>query len=122
MKTQRAAWTAAMFVCTAAALSAQPLSRMKGKVVTEAGAPLAVDVRIEAISGPRGDGYIGQRTFSVRSSAKGEWTLIGFKAGAWMFAVAPEGYAPDAIVLPINVLVPAGSSISGVEPVLAARA
>jgi hypothetical protein len=59
---------------------------------------------------------VGQRTFSVRSGAKGEWTLLGFKAGAWMFAIAPPGYLPDVIVLPINVLVPAGSSIAGIAP------
>jgi hypothetical protein len=106
-----------MLLCTVvAALSAQPLNRIKGKVLTEAGAPLEADVRIEAISGPRGEGYVGQRTFSVHSSTKGDWTLIGLKAGAWMFAVAPPGYSPDAIILPLNVLAPAGSTIAGVNP------
>jgi len=106
-----------LVVCTAtAALSAQPLNRLKGKVLTDAGAPLQTDVRIEAISGPRGESYVGQRSFSVPSGANGEWALLGFKAGAWMFAAAPAGYAPDAIVLPLNVLVPAGSSIAGVNP------
>ena len=108
---------AAIVMCAAtAAMSAQPLSRLKGKVLTDAGAPLETDVRIEAISGPRGESYVGQRTFSVRSGAKGDWTLIGFKAGAWRFAVAPPGYSPDAIVLPLNVFVPAGSGIAGVDP------
>jgi hypothetical protein len=107
------------FVCAlsmSTALAAQPLNRMKGKVMIEGGAPLEADVRIEAIAGPRGGDYLGQRTYSVHSTVKGEWSLIGFKAGAWMFAVAPAGYVPDAIVLPINVLVPAGSSVAGIAP------
>jgi hypothetical protein len=117
MTSRRTTFPVAIALCvTAAALSAQPLNRMKGKVLTEAGVPLEAEVRIEAVLGPRGEGYVGQRTFSIRSGAKGEWTLIGFKAGAWMFAVAPAGYLPDAIVLPINVLVPAGSSIAGAAP------
>ena len=117
MKAQRTAVRAAIVLCTAtAAISAQPLNRLKGKVLTDAGVPLEADVRIEAITGPRGEGYVGQHVFSVRSGAKGDWTLIGVKAGAWMFAVAPPGYAPDAIVLPINLLVPAGSSIAGISP------
>ena len=103
-------------IAASIAPAAQPLARMKGKVVTDAGAPLEADVRIEAVAGPRGEGYVGQRAYSVRSSAKGEWSLIGFKAGAWMFTIAPPGYIPDAIVLPINVLVPAGSSVAGLAP------
>lgn len=95
---------------------AQPLNRMKGRVVSERGEPIAADVRIEAVSGPRGEGYVGQRTYTVRSNARGEWALIGFKAGAWMFAAAPPDQLLDVVVLPINVMVPAGSGMAGITP------
>ena len=98
------------------AVAAQPLSRMKGRVGGEGGEAVQADVRIEAVSGPRGDGYVGQRTYTVRSNDKGEWTLIGFKAGAWLFGVAPPDQLLDVVVLPINVLVPAGSGMAGITP------
>jgi len=98
------------------AAAAQPLNRLKGRIVGEHGEPIEADVRIEAVSGPRGEGYVGQRTYTVRSNAKGAWTLIGFKAGSWMFAVAPPDLLLDVVVLPINVLVPAGSGIAGLVP------
>jgi hypothetical protein len=76
----------AIGVLAAASMApAQPLNRLKGRVVSERGEAIEADVRIEAVSGPRGDDYVGQRTYTVRSNARGEWTLIGFKAGAWMF-------------------------------------
>jgi hypothetical protein len=103
-------------VVTAGAAAAQPLSRLKGRVVSERGDAIEADVRIEAVLGPRGDAYVGQRMYTVRSNAKGEWALIGFKAGAWMFAVAPEALLLDVVVLPINVFVPAGSGMAGVVP------
>jgi hypothetical protein len=107
----------AIGVAAAAGIApAQPLSRLKGKIVSERGDGVEADVRIEAVSGPRGEGYVGQRTYTVRSNAKGEWALIGFKAGAWMFAVAPPDQLLDVIVLPINVLVPAGSGLAGINP------
>jgi hypothetical protein len=98
------------------AATAQPLNRLKGSVVGEHGEPIEADVRIEAVSGPRGEGYVGQRTYTVRSNAKGDWTLIGFKAGAWMFAAAPPDQLLDVVVLPINVMVPAGSGMAGITP------
>jgi hypothetical protein len=116
MIARRSTVAVATLMALAGPLAAQSLSRLKGKVVTDAGAPVEADVRIEAVAGPRGEGFVGQRTFSARSNAKGEWTLLGFKAGAWMFAVAPPGQLPDAIVLPINMFVPSGSALAGVNP------
>lgn len=117
MAVRRTMTLAAIGVLAAvSAVPAQPLNRMKGRIVSERGEAIEADVRIEAVSGPRGDGYVGQRTYSVRSNARGEWTLIGFKAGAWLFAVAPPELLPDVVVLPINVLVPAGSGMAGITP------
>ncbi len=61
---------------------AQALSRLKVRVLPERGEPLPdASVRIEALSGFLGDPYAGQRTYSVPTDKKGEWALIGFKAG-----------------------------------------
>jgi hypothetical protein len=100
----------------ASAGPSQPLSRLKGKVLSDRGDPIAAEVRIEALAGPRGEEYVGQRSYTVLSNAKGEWTLLGFKAGTWMFASAPEGLVPDVVVLPINVFVPAGAGLAGITP------
>jgi hypothetical protein len=100
----------------AIAVASQPLSRLKGKVLSDGGGPIAAEVRIEALNGPRGEEYVGQRSYTVLSNAKGEWALLGFKAGTWLIASAPEGLVPDAIVLPINVFVPAGAGLDGITP------
>jgi hypothetical protein len=106
--------TAALGV--AAALAAQPLDRLSGKVLL-AGAPAAnVEVHVEAIFGFAGGDFLGQKTFAVRTNAKGEWALLAFKAGAWLFDSAAPGHLPDVIALPFNLVAPAGSGTSGTSP------
>jgi len=58
-----------------------------------------------------------QRTFSARSGAKGEWALLGFKSGIWVFDASAPGFVPDVIALPFNLVVPAGSGLNGIAPV-----
>ena len=54
---------------------AQPLERISGRVVNGRGEPMKdALVRIEAIFGFAGSDFLGQRTFSTRSDAKGGWT------------------------------------------------
>ena len=63
-------------------LSAQPLDRLSGKVIGEHGEPIRdADIRVEAIFGFAGSDFLGQRTFSTRTNAKGEWALLAFKSG-----------------------------------------
>jgi len=98
-------------------LSAQPLVRLSGKVVGEHGEPIAdADVRVEAIFGFAGGDFLGQRTFSTRTNAKGEWALLAFKSGIWVFDVSLPGQLPDAVALPFNLVAPAGSGIAGMAP------
>lgn len=98
-------------------LVAQPLDRLTGKVLTERGEPLKdVDVRIEALFGFAGGDYLGQRTFTARTNAKGDWALLGFKAGIWMFDVSAPGQLPDVVALPFNLVSPPGSGTSGLMP------
>ena len=104
-------------ICLHASASAQPLSRLKGRVVDDLGQPIRnATVRIEAISGFLGDPYAGQRTYSLHTDGKGEWALIGFKAGIWIFDASAAGRMPAAIALPITLLVGAGSGLTDVLP------
>ena len=89
----------------ASAADAQPLGRLRGRVVTTMGSPV--------------DGAsVGSKPFTassaaitpdedvrIRADAKGEWALIGFKAGVWIFEASAPGRLPDVIALPINVSV-----------------
>jgi hypothetical protein len=102
----------------AAAIAAQPLDRLSGKVRTELGEPVKdADVRVEALFGFAGSDYLGQRTFTARTDAKGGWALLGFKAGIWVFDASAPGHVPDAVALPFNLVAPAGGGLAGVGPV-----
>jgi hypothetical protein len=102
----------------AVSLAAQPLDRLSGKVLTEEGQPLAgVDVRVEALFGFAGGDFLGQRAFTARTSTKGDWALLAFKSGIWIFDVWVPGQLPDAVALPFNLVVPAGNGIAGVVTV-----
>ena len=102
----------------AATLAAQPLDRLTGKVLTEHSDPIPdATVRVEAMFGFAGSDFLGQRTFETRTGAKGDWALLGFKSGIWVFEASAPDTVPDAVALPFNLVVPAGSSLSGVAPV-----
>jgi hypothetical protein len=104
-------------VAAAATIAAQPLDRLTGKVVNAAGAPVAAaDVRVEAIYGFAGGDFLGQRTFAVQTNAKGEWALLAFKAGIWVFDATAPGQLPDAVALPFNLVAPASSGIDRLTP------
>jgi hypothetical protein len=104
-------------VVAAANLSAQPLDRLIGKVFDAAGAPVPdADVHVEAIFGFAGGDFLGQRTFAARTSAKGEWALLAFKAGIWVFDATAPGQLPDSIALPFNLVAPASSGIDRLTP------
>jgi tetratricopeptide (TPR) repeat protein len=104
-------------VAAAASIAAQPLDRLTGKVVSAAGAPVAAaDVRVEAIFGFAGGDFLGQRTFAARTNVTGEWALLAFKSGIWMFDVAAPGQLPDAVALPFNLVAPASSGIDRLTP------
>ena len=104
-------------LASAAALAAQPLDRLSGRVLTERGTPAtAVEVRVEAIFGFAGSDFLGQRTFEARTGATGEWSLLAFKAGIWVFDASAPGLLADAIALPFNLVAPPGRGIDGLAP------
>jgi hypothetical protein len=109
---------ACLAVAASATLAAQPLDRLTGRVITESGALVPdADVSVEAIFGFAGGDFLGQRTFSARTSAKGEWALLAFKSGIWVFDAAAPGRLPDTIALPFNLVAPASSGIDRLTPV-----
>jgi len=98
-------------------LFAQPLDRLSGKVVSDRGEVLKdADVRVEALFGFAGGAYLGQRTYAAKSDAKGNWALLGFKSGIWIFDASAPGQIPDAVALPFNLVTPAGTGLSGMGP------
>jgi hypothetical protein len=98
-------------------VAAQPLERLTGKVVIEPSEPAKdIDVHVDAIFGFAGGDFLGQRTFTARTNARGEWALLAFKAGAWLFDASAPGRLPDVIVLPFNLVSPPGSGLLGQVP------
>lgn len=104
-------------VIAAAALAAQPLDRLTGRVLTGRGTPATdADVRVEAMFGFAGGDFLGQRTFAAQVNASGEWSLLAFKAGIWVFDAAAPGLLPDAVALPFNLVAPPGRGIDRLVP------
>jgi hypothetical protein len=101
---------------------AEPLLRLKGRVVTASGDPVSgADLRVEARYGFGGGEFTGQRTYSTKTDAKGEWSIIGFTAGVWIFDASASGHLPHVIALPFNLVTPAGQGLDTIptwQPVL----
>ena len=112
----------ALIVC-AALLSLPALSvlhaqhaafRVKGRVVTEQGAPIEkADVRLEAFYGYAAGTFSGVRKFSEQTNKKGEWSVGGLQPGIWLFEVIAPGYLPETVVLPIRILTTVSMGTSG---------
>ena len=113
---------AAIAACAAAAalrvgIYAQPLDRLSGKVVlAPTAAAQSVEVRVDAIFGFAGGDFLGQKSFATRTNAKGEWALLAFKAGVWLFDAAAADHLPDVMALPFNLVSPPGSGTAGTAP------
>ena len=91
----------------------QPVSRLKGRIVTERGEPIAnAEVRVEAFHGYAAGTFAGQRTFSAKSDAKGDWNILGLKSGIWLFEVIAPGQLPESVALPIQLLTTISSGAS----------
>jgi hypothetical protein len=105
---------AAVCLASAGAMAQPPVSRLKGRVTTETGAPIAnAEVRAEAFYGSAAGTFAGQRTFSERSNGKGEWTIMGIAPGIWEFDIVAPGELPETVVLPIRLLTASGPNAGG---------
>ena len=92
----------------------QPISRLKGRVVTDRGERLKdVEIRAEAIFGSGAGTFAGQREFSARSNAKGEWNILGIAPGIWLFEATAPDHVPETVALPIRLLTASGPNAGG---------
>ena len=84
MRRQCAFGVAMIVLLMAPVLAAQTIYRLKGVTRTAKGT-VTTSIAAEAVTGYRGEQFIGQKTLASESNEKGEWTLIGLTAGVWMF-------------------------------------
>jgi tetratricopeptide (TPR) repeat protein len=102
-----------LLIATAVAAQ-QPVSRIKGRVTDERGAPIPnADVRVEAFYGYGAGTFAGQRTYAATTNAKGEWNVLGITSGVWLFEVYSDRYLPESVALPIRLLTTISSGQSG---------
>ena len=92
----------------------QPVSRLKGRVVTDRGERIKdAEVRAEAIYGSGAGTFAGQREFSARTNDKGEWNILGIAPGVWLFDAAAPDCLPETVALPIKLLTASGPNAGG---------
>jgi len=92
----------------------QPVSRLRGRIVTERGERIAdAEVRAEAFFGAAAGTFAGQRTFSAHTNAKGEWSILGIAPGIWLFTAYAAGYLPETVVLPNRLLTSSNPNAGG---------
>ena len=70
-------------------------------------------MRAEAVFGVAAGTFAGQRTFSTKTNAKGEWSILGIMPGVWLFSVHAAGYLPETAVLPNRLLTASGPNAGG---------
>lgn len=79
--------------------------RLRGEVLSEGGGPLPnVRIRTDAIRGPGGAQFVGQRLFDVRTGRNGEWALLGATRGLWVLELTASEHLPHVVVLPIYMM------------------
>jgi hypothetical protein len=103
-------------VLSADAFAQHPAFRLKGRVITERGEPLAnADVGVEALFGYFAGTFAGQRTFTAQTNNKGEWSVGGMQPGIWLFEATAPGHIPETVVLPIRILTTVSMGTSGMS-------
>ena len=94
---------ALLIVGMASGLHAQMAHRLKGSLRSTSGSPIATGtIRADNLAGFRGEGFAGQKDFSVTSNDKGEWNITGIEAGLWLFSTSAPDTVPAVIVLPVK--------------------
>jgi hypothetical protein len=79
--------------------------RVRGEIRTEGGAPLeGARLKTDALRGPSGNQFAGQRVFNVRTNKKGEWSLLGVTRGLWVLEISAPNHWPHVVVVPIYMM------------------
>jgi len=109
---------AAAIIASTASLSAQHAAfRVKGSVRDDKGAPIMnADVRVEAFYGYFAGAFGGgQRTFTTKTGAKGDWNVQGLQPGVWLFEVFSSSHVPETVILPIRILTTVSEGTAGLS-------
>jgi hypothetical protein len=81
--------------------------RLRGTVLARGGAPISGGhVRTDAVAGPSGAQFVGERHFAATSGAKGEWAILGITRGVWIFEASAAGHAPSVVGVTVNLMHP----------------
>jgi hypothetical protein len=79
--------------------------RLNGLIRAEGGGPLSgARIKTDALRGPGGSQFAGQRVFNVRANRNGEWALLGVTRGLWVFEVNAPEHWPHVVVVPIHMM------------------
>lgn len=115
--TRRLAATTAVVGLLGATVGAQHASfRMKGRVKAESGATVAdAEVRAEAFYGYGAGTFSGQRTFTIKTAPKGDWSIGALQPGVWLFEAFAPGYLPEMVILPPRLLTTVSQGTSGMS-------
>jgi hypothetical protein len=93
---------AVIAVAAAGGSSAQTALRVRGVAQSTAVAAVPATVELSALHGFRGLQFVGQKSFTVRASEKGHWSVLGVTSGVWMFAAHAPSHLPQAVLLPVQ--------------------
>ena len=79
--------------------------RVRGQVRAEGAGPIAGSrIKTDALRGPNGNQFSGQRVFNVRTNKAGKWSLLGLTRGLWIFEVSATDHWPHVVVVPIYMM------------------
>lgn len=79
--------------------------RVKGLVRIEGGGPLSgARIKTDALRGPGGNQFAGQRVFNIRTNRNGEWSVLGLTRGLWVFEISAPDHWPHVVVVPIYMM------------------
>jgi hypothetical protein len=90
--------------------------RVKGRVVSERGEPIAkATVRLEAFFGYAAGTFAGPRKLDAETDSKGQWSVGALQPGIWLFEASAPGHLPETVVLPIRILTTVSMGTSGMS-------
>ena len=79
--------------------------RVRGEIRSEGGGPLPnARLKTDALRGPGGNQFAGQRVFNARTNKKGEWALLGLTRGLWVLEISAPDHWPHVVVVPIYMM------------------
>src|SRR5438067_6383493 len=109
--------SAAVLLITATASAQHAAFRVKGRVVKpdDGGGVGDAEIRVEAFYGYGAGTFSGQRTFTAKTAANGNWSIGALQPGVWMFEAFAPGCLPESVILPPRLLTTVSQGTSGMS-------